>query len=76
MIEIRDKTVKVAGKLSVILAETLALITHLSKVEPVRNLVLSGMTNDPYHKIYNEFIPFINKVYEIMGDSDEIRDDN
>ena len=76
MIEIRNKTVKIAGGLTEILAETLALITHLSRVEPVRNLVLSEMTNNSYLKIYNEFIPFINKVYEIMGDSDEDRDDD
>lgn len=76
MIEIRNKTIKVAGGLTEILAETLALITHLSRVEPVRNLVLSGMTNDSYHEVYNEFIPFINKVYEIMVDSDEDRDDD
>ena len=76
MIEIRDKTIKVAGGLTEILTETLALIINLSRVEPVRNLVLSGMTNDSYHEVYNEFIPFINKVYEIMGDSDEDRDDD
>lgn len=75
MIEIRNKTIKVAGGLTEILAETLALITHLSKVEPIRNLSLSDNPIDSYHKTYNEFIPFINKVYEIMGDSDEDRDD-
>lgn len=76
MIEIRDKTIKVTGGLSNILSEVLALITHLSRVEEVRNLTSVVNLDNPYFKTYNEFIIFINKVYEIMGDSDEDRDDN
>ncbi len=76
MIEIRNKTIQVSGGLRDILSEVIALITHLSRLEEVRNLKLSEMATDPYHKTYNEFIPFINKVYEIMGDSDEVRDDD
>lgn len=76
MIEIRDKTIKVAGGLNNIVSEVLALITHLSRVEEVRNLTSVVNLDNPYLKTYNEFIIFINKVYEIMGDSDEDRDDN
>ena len=76
MIEIRDKTIYVAGGMTEILAETLGLITQLSRIKEVRNLTLSEISDNSYHKTYNEFISFINKVYEIMGDSDENRDDN
>lgn len=76
MIKIQDNTIQVSGGFSEVISEILVLLTHLSKIKEVKNLSLSDNTTEPYHKTYNEFVLFINKVYEIMGDSDEDRDDD